>query len=258
MQPISPERYYAAIEAATGTLAALVADGDLSRAIPSCPDWTLRQLATHVGRAQRWAAEIVATRSAEFIPFRSVPDGRFPDDPAQHTAWLTAGARRVIDAVRSAGEARVWAFGSMAPAGFWARRMTHETGVHAADAEAAFGRPAQIAPDLAADGIDEWLGLLTERGYPPDDPAGEPLPEGRVMHLHAAGAGPGGSQEWLVSRAGPKLTVQAGPGSGDVTLAGPASRLLLVLLRRLPPDDPGVQVHGDAGLLRQWLAQTPF
>jgi uncharacterized protein (TIGR03083 family) len=261
VQPISPERYYAAIEAATGTLAALVADGDLGRAIPSCPDWTLRQLATHVGRAQRWAAEIVATRSAEFIPFRSVPDGRFPDDPAQHAAWLTAGARRVIDAVRSAGDARVWAFGSTAPAGFWARRMTHETGVHAADAEAAFGRPAQIAPDLAADGIDEWLGLLTGRRYQPAEPPGPPLGDGQVLHVHATGTGGTGSDgtgEWLVSETGSGIAVRAGHGLADVALAGPASRVLLVLLRRLPPDDPGVQVHGDAGLLGQWLARTPF
>jgi uncharacterized protein (TIGR03083 family) len=268
MQPLSPERYYAAIEAATCRLATLVADGDLSRVIPACPDWNLRQLATHVGRAQRWAAEIVTTRSAEFIPFRSVPDGRFPDDPAQHAAWVTAGGRRVIDAVRSAGEARVWAFDGTGPAGFWARRMTHETGVHAADAEAAFGRQPEIAPDLAADGIDEWLGLLASRRYQPAEPPGPPLAEGQVLHVHATGTGPDGTRsegtvsegtgEWLVSVTGSGIAVRAGHGRADVALAGPASRVLLVLLRRLPPDDPAVQVHGDAGLLGQWLARTPF
>ena len=96
MTPISADRCYAEIEASTETLAGLVDGADLTIPVPTCPEWTLRQLATHVGRAHRWAAEIAATRSAEFIPFRQVPDGRLPDDPAQHAPWLRAGAGRVM------------------------------------------------------------------------------------------------------------------------------------------------------------------
>src|SRR5690348_8760485 len=62
MTPISADRCYAEIEASTETLAGLVDGADLTIPIPTCPDWTLRQLATHVGRAHRWAAEIAATR----------------------------------------------------------------------------------------------------------------------------------------------------------------------------------------------------
>jgi hypothetical protein len=51
---------------------------------------------------------------------------------------------------------------------------------------------------------------------------------------------------------------QAGHGTGDVTLAGPAARVLLVLMRRLPADDPAIGVSGDPRLLTQWLAQTGF
>jgi len=43
-----------------------------------------------------------------------------------------------------------------------------------------------------------------------------------------------------------------------MALRGPASDVLLVLLRRLPPDDPAVQVLGDRALLDNWLADTPF
>jgi len=43
-----------------------------------------------------------------------------------------------------------------------------------------------------------------------------------------------------------------------MALRGPASDVLLVLLRRLPPDDPAVQVLGDRSLLDGWLAGTPF
>ncbi|HUZ51306.1 MAG TPA: maleylpyruvate isomerase N-terminal domain-containing protein [Streptosporangiaceae bacterium] len=52
------------MDASTASLAALVDCQDAALPIPACPDWTLRQLATHVGRAHWWATEIVATRSA--------------------------------------------------------------------------------------------------------------------------------------------------------------------------------------------------
>jgi len=89
MTTAATERFYAEIAASTATLASIVDGADLTRPVPTCPDWTLRQLATHVGRAHRWAGEIVATRSAESIPFRAVPDGRLPDDPG-----LLAARRR--------------------------------------------------------------------------------------------------------------------------------------------------------------------
>jgi uncharacterized protein (TIGR03083 family) len=254
--PLSAERCYAEIEASTGTLAGLVDGADLTRPVPTCPDWTLRQLATHVGRTHRWAAQIAATRSAEMIPFREVPDGRFPDDPARHVPWLRAGAARVIDAVREAGSDPVWASGRLRPASFWARRMAHETAVHRADAEIASGREPAFAPDVAADGIDEWLTILS--GPISGDPLLKALPDDAVLHIHATDDSLAGAGEWLVRRQGSELVVEYGHGKVDVALRGPAARLLLVLLRRVPPDDPQVQVTGDAALLTSWLANTPF
>jgi uncharacterized protein (TIGR03083 family) len=256
MPPISAERCYAEIEGSTETLAGLIDGADLTRTVPTCPEWTLRQLATHVGRAHRWAAEIAATRSAEMIPFRQVPDGRIPDDPAQHGAWLRAGAARVIEAVREAGSDPVWTFDALRPAGFWGRRMAHETAMHRADAELAAGREPAFAPDIAADGIDEWLGSLS--GPIPGDQRLGALPDRAVLHVHATDDGLAGAGEWLVRRDGSELTVEHGHGKGDVALRGPAARLLLVLLRRMPPDDPQVQVIGNAAVLSSWLASTPF
>ncbi len=187
MPPVAVERYYAEIEASTETLAGLVHGADLTRQVPTCPDWTLRQLATHVGRAHRWAAEIVGTRSAEFIPFRQVPDGRIPDDPALHAPWLRAGAARVVGAVREAGGDQVWTFDGLRPASFWARRMAHETAVHRADAEITVGREPEFEPDLAADAIDEWLGYMS--GIGASDSRVDALPDGAVLHVHVTDEG---------------------------------------------------------------------
>ena len=258
MPTISADRCYDEIEASTQTLAGLVDDADLASPVPSCPDWTLRQLATHVGRAHRWAAAIASTRSAEFIPFRQVPDGKFPDDPAEQAPWLRAGAARVIEAVREAGSDPVWAFGGQRPASFWGRRMAHETAVHRADAELAVGREPRFEPYLAADAIDEYLDFLSGPAPGDPDPRLGALPVGAVMHVHATDEGLDGAGEWLVRRTGSAVKVDHGHGRGDVALRGPAGRLLLVLVRRIPPDDPGVQVLGDESVLTGWLAGTPF
>jgi uncharacterized protein (TIGR03083 family) len=256
MPPITAERWYAEIEASTEIMAGIVHGADLTRVVPTCPEWTLRQLATHVGRAHRWAAEIASTRSAEFIPFRQVPDGRIPDDPALHAPWLRAGAEQLIQAVREAGSDPVWTFAGLRPASFWARRMAHETAVHRADAEITVGRQPNVDADIAVDGIDEWLDSMS--GAIPEDAQADALPEGAVLHVHATDEGLDGAGEWLVRREGSEVTVQPGHGKGDVALRGPASRLLLVLVRRVPPDDPQVEVLGDSGLLTGWLAGTPF
>src|SRR3984957_9635112 len=123
MPQLNAGRYVAEIEASTAGLAEIVAAYDLARPIPTCPEWTLRQLVTHVGRTHRWAAEITRTRSDRFIPFREVPDGRLPDDRAEQPGWLKAGAAAFVDAMREAGSDLVWSFNGPTPAGFYLRRM---------------------------------------------------------------------------------------------------------------------------------------
>jgi uncharacterized protein (TIGR03083 family) len=258
MTQLSPERYYAQIEASTAAIAALVDGGDLTLPIPTCPEWTLRQLAIHVGRAHRWAAAITSTRSAEIIPFRSLADGRFPDDPAARARWLTAGAQRAVEAFAEAGEDQVWAFNNLVPASFWARRMCHETLVHAADAQLAAGAGPDIAPQVAADAIDEWLTVISALADGGPDPRGGALAEGRVLHVHATDDGLDGAGEWLISHGPDGVAVTPGHGKGDAALTGPAATLLLVLLRRVPPGNRAVTIFGDPAVVTRWLAGMSF
>jgi len=253
---ISTDRWYDEITGSTATLARLAVGADLTRTVPTCPEWTMRQLITHVGRAHRWATAIVTTRSAVPIPFREVPDGKPPADPRGHAGWLRAGAAGVVDAVRAAGDDQVWTHRGPGPAWYWARRMAHETAVHRADAQIALGQRPRIDPVTAADGIDEWLGFLAAPDPGEDRPALAGL-HGRVLHVHvtdeevAAG-------EWMIRPAAGGVTVEPGHGKGDVAVRGPASDLLLVLMRRLPPGDPPVEVLGDAAVLDELLAATAF
>jgi uncharacterized protein (TIGR03083 family) len=259
MPQLNADRYAAEIEASTAGLAEIVAECDLSLPIPTCPEWTLRQLVTHVGRTHRWAAEITRTRSDKFIPFREVPDGRLPDDRGEQRAWLKAGAVRIVDAVREAGSELVWSFNGPTPAGFYLRRMAHETLVHRADAQLATGAKPEpvVDAEIAADAIDEWLMLLT-RGLGSSDERTKALTAGAGLHIHATDDGLGGRAEWMIRHAADGLTVEPRHGKGDAALTGPAASLLFVLLRRRPVSDSAVTVYGDRAVVDGWLANTAF
>jgi uncharacterized protein (TIGR03083 family) len=253
---ISTDRWYEEIAGSTATLAQLIDGTDLTRPVPTCPEWTMRQLITHVGRAHRWAAAIVTTRSAVPIPFREVPGGKLPENPREHGDWLRTGAAGVIDAVRAAGDEQVWTHPGPGPARYWARRMAYETAVHRADGQIALGQRPRIDPVTAADGIDEWLGFLAAPDPGEDRPSLADL-HGKVLHVHVTD-GEVAAGEWMIRPTAVGITVEPGHGKGDVAIRGPASDLLLVLMRRLPPGDPAVEVLGDAAVLDELLAATPF
>jgi len=252
------DRFFAELRGCTAELARII-DGDLERPVPTCPGWTFRQLATHLGRGHRWAAQLVATRAAVPIPMREVAGGKLPEDPAQHASWLNAGAGQVIEAVTAAGSDLVWTLVGMGPASFWARRRAHEAAVHLADAQLAAGLEVDLAPDAAADGVDEWLALIAAGTA---DPAGVQASQlrgdGQSLHFHATDPGLSGTGEWLVTRTPAGVTVARGHGKADVAVRGPAARLLLILTRRLPPSDPAVEILGEQELLTHWLQHTPF
>jgi len=255
-EPGDDGRFFAELRACTAGLAR-IAGGDLDRPVPACPGWTLRQLATHVGRGHRWAAQIVATRATAPVATRDVPDGKLPEDPARHGPWLNESADLVVEAVTAAGDDPVWTFTGPRPARWWARRRAHEAAVHLADAQLAAGQDVDLAPEFAADGVDEWLSLVVAGAADPAR-ARELGGDGQSLHFHATDPGLSGTGEWLVTRTPDGVTVEAGHAKADVAVRGPAARLLLVLTRRLPASDPAVEVLGEQALLTHWLEHTPF
>jgi uncharacterized protein (TIGR03083 family) len=180
-----------------------------------------------------------------------------PDDPAQQQAWLTESADLVAEAVTAVGDEPVWTFTGPRPARWWARRRAHEAAVHLADAQLAAGRDVDLAPAFAADGVDEWLGLVVASTALPDQ-ARELGGDGQTLHFHATDPGLDGTGEWLVTRTPSGITVEPGHAKADVAVRAPAARLLLLLTRRLPASDPGVEIFGEQALLTHWLEHTPF
>ncbi|RZQ64948.1 maleylpyruvate isomerase family mycothiol-dependent enzyme [Amycolatopsis suaedae] len=240
------ERLAEGLHEHTAGFAKAVADADPDATVPTCPEWPLRVLVGHIGQAHRWSASIVRSGPTP------VPDpfDADPGEPGQWAEWLRDGAADLADAVLAAGDRPVWTFFGDGPARFWLRRMLHDTTVHHADAALATGGAFDVAPDLAADGISEWLELLSDPVTATLKPAfAELRGTGQTVALDP-GAGPG----WLITRTPDGVRWERATGTADVTLAGPVVDLLLVFTRRLPLDR--ITVTGDRDLAEHWLAHT--
>ena len=232
-------------------LGELLRDADWS--VPTCPGWTLQQLLRHVG-GDRWAAQIITDRADTSLDPRSVKDGKPPADAPGAIRWLSQGpgscsrrsrlsaryrgvhvhraeARRVVD---QAAAAR----GDRPPC----RRRDRAR------------RPVRAAAELAADGISEWLDRLADQqalGQPPS------LPAGASLALRATDQDLTEST-WTVLGRAEGVHWQGQPANADLSLSGPATDLLLALLRRRPAEDTGISMQGDTALWRSWLALTPL
>jgi uncharacterized protein (TIGR03083 family) len=249
--------YAAALADENRAFGDLIRDGDPSTPIPTCPQWNLQQLFRHVGRGHRWAAQIVGDRLDGALDPRDVVDGKPPEDPDEAITWLHGGAQRLVDAVEQTGpDTPVWTFLGPRPAGWWIRRRLHEATVHRADAALALSLDYTLAPELAADGISEWLDLVTARHG--SDGQSLPLDDDQTVHLHATDAGLGERGEWTIGVAGNRISWSHEHGKGAVALRGNATDLLLAILRRVPVVDTDVAVFGAADVWQHWLDHTPY
>jgi uncharacterized protein (TIGR03083 family) len=239
------------------TFSDLVRSADEAKPVPTCPGWSLGQLIRHVGRGDRWAAQIVRDRRDDFLDPRSVEGGKPPPDPEGAVSWLQGGAQRLVDAVELSGvETSVWTFLGPRPANWWIRRRLHEVAVHRADAAIALGTDFALEPDIAADAISEWLERVAIQAG--RDGAALPLEGDHTLHLHATDPGLGETGEWTIRIADGGITFTHEHGKGTVALRGGATELLLAILRRASIADTGIEIFGDDTVWQKWLERTPL
>lgn len=260
MTPLADDRYLAAVPAQTARFAEVLHGADLQQRVPTCPEWTLHRLAEHVGQAHRGAAAAVAGGTTRPADPREPSHEQAPRSVAELDRWLREGAAGLVDAIRCTGpQTPVWSWAEDQRAVFWARRMTHETAVHRADAELALGHDFALEPELAADAISEWLQLVcSPQALQIRPELAELRGEGQLLHLHATDEGLGEAGEWIIRRTPAGPVWEHGHSKGDVAVRGPVVSLLLVVMRRTPPDTPGVTVLGEPAALAHWLEHTAF
>jgi uncharacterized protein (TIGR03083 family) len=219
---------------------------DLTARVPGCPDWSVRDLVTHLAEVHiGWATVVAAGQPSAPPDFGQLDRSPGPD----LLAWSADQTARLVAALREAGPDRpcwTWWAESGAPmtSGAVARHQVQEATVHAFDAQEAAGQAQPLPAAAAADGVGEFVTVgLASMGPWPHQPA---------TVLLAAAGGPA----WAVSlsEAGARARPAADQAEADAVLRGSASDLVLWLYNRHAARE--VVIEGDqklAGQLRDWI-----
>jgi uncharacterized protein (TIGR03083 family) len=220
---------------------------NLDGVVAHCGDWSVHDLGVHLGTM--WQIATANVLAASHAPSKPSHPFHKNADEVDLSEFLLGSQERMLDALRAADpEAPAWSFApNNHTAGFWQRRMAHETAMHRWDAEKATGTPKAITTELASDGIDEFtvVGLRhssskPNRNYP-----------AQSLHLHCTDV----DGEWtLVGSGGPSVSVTREHAKGDAAVRGPASDLLLWIWGR-PGGD--VDIFGDAEVATIWRSLAP-
>ncbi|MGF0226191.1 maleylpyruvate isomerase family mycothiol-dependent enzyme [Dietzia natronolimnaea] len=258
---LTRERMLDAIEAQVGLVRFALAGGgdpdtvDPTAPVPSCPEWTLRDLVTHLGAVNRWGGATVRDGNPHQRSrglgeaMKSAPTAAA--GVAALADWYASQASGMLETFTETDvDAPTWTFGGPGPATFWLRRQLHETALHRWDLENALGGPSATTPlpeDVAVDTIDEFCAVM----YPHKGSRG-PLPvtirlravlhapEGLATGAEPVGATAPGALEWDLPGA---------EGAGEVEVSGSPESLALLLWGRVGADDAGLEISGDrAGL----------
>ncbi len=179
------------------------------RRVPGCPEWSLRDLAWHLGNVQQmWTTTVLA--GADVRPdLGEEPPG--PHDTPELAQWMRASSRGLVAALRSTPyDTPAWAWWKDDhTVGAIARHQVHEAAVHRWDAQSAVGTPEPIALSVADDGVEELVWITRQFVEPAPVRSWRPTRDTRVP---------------VADR--PPL----------VTASATASDLVLLLYRRISPD----------------------
>jgi uncharacterized protein (TIGR03083 family) len=243
MTPMDIAEHIESLEADGDRMVRAIGAAGPAAAVPSCPEWAVRDLVHHHGSVQRWATAYVAGTKAERtdVDFE-VAAGPMPSD-GQLVEWFRQGHRDLVAALTSASPVvECWSFmAAPSPLAFWSRRQAHETSIHRVDAELAAGHsPTAVSPTFGADGIDELLtGFVVRRKVSPATETRRAVVFG-CLDTDAS---------WRMTVDGETITAEAGgtPDGADCIVRGAASDLYHALWRRRGLDD--IEIEGDASVL---------
>jgi uncharacterized protein (TIGR03083 family) len=239
--------HVSAVEREVAAMVEAFAAGPVDSPVPTCPEWTVADLADHVGGFTGFWSHVLCEGTGrpktEFIE-RSARD--------EVGVWYAKlGASLVAELKATPAETRVWTWApGRNDASFVARRCAHELAIHRFDAQSARAAAAPIDGALAVDGIEEVLVMID--AWKANGHSESGAGQGQTLHVHATDR----EAEWLLTMAPDGLHVRREHGKGDLALRGASSDLELVLYDR-PPIGP-VERLGDDAVLDAWYQAFHF
>ena len=223
------------------------AEAGLDVPIPSCPGWDMAKLVTHIGRVYTTVAAHVRERATELLP----PDhlAKPPEDQSQLLEWYEAALDDVNQALKGVEpDEPLWSFASQKDGAFWMRRQAHESIIHAWDATNAAGQAVEIAGDIGADGVDEYLTVILEVNFGNHPDLSRPSGS---LHYHRTD----GEGEWFCEMTDSgELSVKREHSKGDAAIQGSGSDLMLAVWGRLDLNSDRLAFFGDEAAAAEWQA----
>jgi uncharacterized protein (TIGR03083 family) len=212
-------------------------DGDPATPVPSCPGWSITDLAAHVGSYHRWAADLLQDTSQQ----PRAPYSLRPEPDVTLAEWYRASLDLLLKAIDSTDpETPMWTVTIDQKAGAWFRRQAHDLTVHRWDAQDARGNAQRIPTEHATDFIDELFEAtlpytlpFLRRAVPTVSLALRSADGTYYRHLDGATGQPHLSRD---------------PHPADAVLTGTPSDLLLTLWRRAN----STTLTGDPAALAAW------
>ncbi len=193
------------------------ARGNLDARVPTCPEWTVTDLAHHLANVYQhktWVLELGAfPDESDFTDARDARAGR---DPLERVE-IHAQELQAMLTERADDDVAATFMPSQQEVAFWFRRMALETLVHRTDAELAKGELGSMDDALSDDGVDEMLWMLSEFGE---------AAESGWHGQHVALRSPRHSWTVTLDPSGPQITAGA-LDQLDATISAPSGDLLL-------------------------------
>ena len=222
---------------------------DRHAAVPWSDRWTVGTVARHVAATHHVVAEIIRDRpDADFGLFSELQAPA--KDSAEFVEWFRSGTASLLEQLSSVpADDECWSwFMPGRRVGWWARRMALEAVVHRWDTDAAQRRDFSVAPEIAADGIDEFLDVFVATTRAVND-----APPGPTMNLECTDR----SERWWLdlSNRGERA-VRRESREALVWIRGTAEQLMLMLWGRVPVT-ACPEVTGDVEVLDQWRELIP-
>ena len=228
-----------------------IARHDPGTRVPSCTEWTLGDLAFHVGGVWAFWASIIERQITNVGDLRTI-DRPQRVDGEELVDFVYSAHVRLCEVLHSTpADTSVWPWtGANRDVAWVGRRMTQETAVHLWDATDAAGDQFVIPTAVAADGIDEFL-----MWFAAIERCEGAVKVGGTVHLHCTDTEPAGvNGEWFVAAMKePAATFTREHRKGDCAIRAGASDLLLWLWRR---NAGPVEVIGDTVVARRFRAFT--
>ena len=243
-------------ERATAFRAVIASAPSLDVRVPTCPEWTLFDLAEHLGQGRRFRAATIAAGPAEAPPAEAVAECTVPAprERDELLAWSAATTQQLLDVLLVTDPDRgCWAGWGLTQVPDTCRSVARhqilEIAVHTYDAQVAVGAPQPLPAEVALDGVEEDLliSCFTTSAWPHKPTAFDfHATEGRSWRLTVDGDG---------ARTTRLPATGEDPDAAGLSLRGTASDLVLYLYQRISVDS--LELDGDLELLDLFQAWEP-